>query len=37
MKIKLDEKLPVTNFFYLDKEDNVKKIKSDELGINAPN
>ena len=31
MKIKLDEKLPVTNFFYLDKEDNVKKIKSDEI------
>tara|TARA_B110001452_G_scaffold262171_1_gene261855 strand:+ start:79 stop:567 length:489 start_codon:yes stop_codon:yes gene_type:complete len=31
MKIKLDEKLPITNFFYLDKEDNIKKIKSNEI------
>ena len=31
MKIKIDEKLPITEFFYLDKESNVKKIKSSDL------
>ncbi len=31
MKLKLGEKLPVAEFFYLDKESNIKKIKSSEL------
>ena len=31
MKIKLDDKLPIGEFFYLDKESNVKKIESSDL------
>ncbi len=31
MKIELDQKLPITEFFYLDKDSNVKKIKSSDL------